>query len=263
MADELSYPERLLAIGLAIVGEYVGAKQHYLLECKLCQHQWTATPLSKLQAYKKYAFNGCPECHQRRRRASLNVLRAEAKQKLVAKGFELIGDWTGEQNSAVQVEVRNVNCGHTFVSSSCNLLHGNLVCPVCNLELKQKRCKDNNRKVRKKYFETADDWDIYRHTVYSLTREQYKEFQHIINPNDLPRGLAGTFGTYQLDHIVPVRWCFEHNIPEDVCADSSNLQMLTWEDNLQHKHKLKEGMPIPRLFVAMRDVLNIEELFEQ
>lgn len=79
------------------------------------------------------------------------------------------------------------------------------------------------------------------------TRSTYHKHKATINPKTLLRGLAGQEGAYHLDHIVPVRWCFEHYIPIDVCAHYTNLQMLHWNDNVGSRDKIKEGK-VPLIF---------------
>jgi hypothetical protein len=79
--------------------------------------------------------------------------------------------------------------------------------------------------------------------VSALTEETYRNFKHIINPNNLPRGRAGVQGAYHLDHFVPTRYCFDNNIPPEVCADASNLQMLGWRENVGSRHNIKGVIP--------------------
>jgi len=156
----------------------------------------------------------------------------------------------GDMNStALNVNVRNKQCGHTFTSTSKNLLTRDVVCPICNKEEKIKRLNANSKARSVEYHKTADLWDSYRHRVYMKTRSTYHKHKAIINPTNLPRGKAGREGAYHLDHIVPVRWCFEHDVPAEICADHTNLQMLHWNDNVGSRDKLKENIKTPNIFI--------------
>jgi hypothetical protein len=60
-----TYPEKLLKIGLVIIGEYIGAKSHHDMRCLKCGGIHNSTPLSKLQTAKTRPNNyGCPNCNK-------------------------------------------------------------------------------------------------------------------------------------------------------------------------------------------------------
>ncbi len=65
-------------------------------------------------------------------------------------------------------------------------------------------------------------WQLYSKTVRNLTEQVYREYKHVINPQGLQRGLYH----YDLDHIVPIFFGFQNNIPEELMASIDNLQML-------------------------------------
>lgn len=60
------YELELLKIGIKLGESFKRANAHHQLICTRRGHQWVATSLSKLQAYKKYGHNGCPECNNTR-----------------------------------------------------------------------------------------------------------------------------------------------------------------------------------------------------
>src|SRR5574343_652407 len=72
------------------------------------------------------------------------------------------------------------------------------------------------------------EWQQYRRDARLLTTKIYNKHKHIINPLNLPRGLAGVEGAYHLDHIVPISHGFVYNIPVDEIAGINNLQMIPW-----------------------------------
>lgn len=73
----------------------------------------------------------------------------------------------------------------------------------------------------------------YAKQVRQLTEKNYSEFKHIINPNNLTRGIK----EYHLDHIVPVIKCFALEITVEEAASIKNLQILWYKDNLQKGYK--------------------------
>lgn len=243
-----TYPTKLLEIDIELQESFKGAKIHHRMKCLKCKTKWVATPISKLQAFKKCGFNGCPNCHLDRQIAEKKISRAKNIQTLVDKGLEIISDWSGARvsdanNTPIAVTVRNTICGHTFTSSSVNLLTRNLTCTVCGIKERTSHINDWSKQNSDEWKKTATEWKIYKSTVTKLTKQAYKQYKVIINPNNLPSGKAGTEGAYHIDHIVPIRYCFNNNIPEEVCAHYTNLQMLNWRDNVGSRDKLKEYVP--------------------
>jgi len=250
-----SYPTKLSNIGLRICGVFKGAKRHHTLECFSCGHRWTATPVSKLQAHKKWGTNGCPACHLIRETDRKNISRANNISRVKSRGLEIISDWSGQlvtdapkESIPIDVTVKNIKCGHTFTSSSKNLLSRNVSCPICAREYKNGVITASSKARSKHWALSASEWKKYRSEVTKLTRISYRSHHPVINPSSLPAGRAGTEGAYHLDHIVPVRYCFDNNIPAEICSHWSNLQMLNWRDNVGSRDKLKEGLNVPEIF---------------
>jgi hypothetical protein len=80
--------------------------------------------------------------------------------------------------------------------------------------------------------EDTPEYKKYSNRVQTLTRKNYIFYKEEINPENLPRGVAGRKGSYHLDHKISVRYGFDNNISPDVIADKSNLQMLPWRENV-------------------------------
>lgn len=95
----------------------------------------------------------------------------------------------------------------------------------------------------------------YSNAVHYLTSVTYNQFQNEINPNQLPRKKAGSKGGYQLDHIFPIIEGFLNNIPPEFLAEKTNLQILSWEENLSKSDNLDEEI-IPDL---IKDFLRNKE----
>lgn len=75
--------------------------------------------------------------------------------------------------------------------------------------------------------EQLSEWQQYNKRVRNLTEKNYREYKIVINPNNYNRGNK----EYELDHIVPVFYGFQNQIPEELVASVENLQMLKQKDN--------------------------------
>lgn len=247
---DLTYINKLKLIGIVLLEPYKGAKAHHNMKCTECSSVWNATPIAKIQAFNKWRTGGCPACSATRRLKEYQNIRQQNIEKLTNRGFDILSEWdgtTGLSKDAISlpVTVRNTNCGHTFTSASKNLLTRNVTCPVCAQQLKTKNINDSSKQRSDHWALSAPEWKQYRSNVTKLTKLSYKQHKDTINPNNLPTGRAGTMGAYHLDHIVPVRYCFDNNIPIHVCSHWSNLQMLNWKSNVGSRDKLKPNVKIP------------------
>lgn len=245
-----SYPEKLKTIGITLLEEFCGAKKHHKMKCDVCNYEWIATPISKLQNFKKWGRGGCPECTQKEQ---FQETRKQNIQIILDRGFEILSDYNGSramdrEGTSTSITVKNKTCGHVFTTDAKNFIARNINCPTCNNAVKRAKFQQFNIDRSVEYMKTAELWDQYRHKVYMATRRTYYKYSSIINPNNLPRGLAGQEGAYHLDHKVPVRWCFEHYVPVNICAHVDNLQMLHWLENLETKDNIKEDVEIPPIF---------------
>ena len=72
----------------------------------------------------------------------------------------------------------------------------------------------------------------YKRIVNRLTN---KVVNLIPGYNKSKRGRAGIRGAYQVDHIITIKHGFLNGIPHKVIANISNLQFITWEDNLKRR----------------------------
>lgn len=80
------------------------------------------------------------------------------------------------------------------------------------------------------------EYKKYCNKVHRLTSKIYKENIDIINPNNFPRTICGVDGGYQLDHIEPIKECFDAGKPAEYCARIDNLRMLPWRENLMRNY---------------------------
>lgn len=86
--------------------------------------------------------------------------------------------------------------------------------------------------------EDTPEYRRYANRVHKLTKTIYEQNITLINPNNLTRTLAGVDNGYQLDHIIPVRYGFDNNIPPEEIARLENLRMIPWKENVQKGKKL-------------------------
>jgi len=231
----MSYPLRLKNIGITLIDQYTTAKAHHRMRCDSCNHVWSATPISKLQNYKKYKTNGCPACHTHRKRTLADKINRKNISKMESLGFSIQSEYTTYKSPIV---VRNNNCNHTWTTTPERIIGSNVKCKICNDLIKQTRFTIQNAKRKQTFNDTASDWERYKSDVRKKTEQQFIQHQSTLNPNNHPRGLAGLEGVYQLDHIISVKWCFENDVPYDKCSDVSNLQFIPWQQNLHKKHRM-------------------------
>ena len=140
-----------------------------------------------------------------------------------------------------------MQCGHIFTSNAVNLLRRGVECPICAKQLKTNNINHWSELNSARWRQTATEWQKYKSTVTKLSRQSYITNKHSINPDNLPTGRAGTEGAYHIDHIVPIRYCYDHQIPAELCAHHTNLQMLGWLENVGSRDKLKPGLDIPKI----------------
>lgn len=96
------------------------------------------------------------------------------------------------------------------------------------------------RKLGVVRYKNIPEYQRYKTKVYHLTEKTYVENFEELNPHKYPRTLCGIGGGYQIDHIQSVRKCFDMGWTAEQCSHKSNLQLITWQDNLQ-KRTWSEG----------------------
>ena len=252
---DVSYYNYLVEeVGLQPTDRELSSNQHQDIICLTCAHVFNATPKSKVANFKKWGVKGCPKCTWKGRYDEINKVNiAKLEEK-----FELLSDY-GIDNY-IDLTVRNKECGHVFTSRKGNLLNRDVTCPVCNVERKRARLKANSDEMHKNSIVTKTGFKKYRQLVDRATRATYKDHKNKINPHDYPRALAGEEG-YHLDHIVSVKFCFQNDIPIEICSDYKNLQMIEWKANLTKKSK--PVVRFPEIFYPyIKSALKIDEFID-
>ena len=91
-----------------------------------------------------------------------------------------------------------------------------------------------SRKIRNP---ATPEYKKYARQVHSLSQKIYEENKHIVNPNNYLRTLCGVENGWQLDHIIPVKECFEKGLTPQEASRVTNLRMLPWKENLMRNFK--------------------------
>jgi hypothetical protein len=76
------------------------------------------------------------------------------------------------------------------------------------------------------------EYTRYSQAVHNLSHKIYLENIDSLNPNRYPRTLCGVEGGYQLDHIIPIKECFNKGLSVHEAASITNLRLLPWKVNL-------------------------------
>lgn len=218
---------------LLLLEPYVGSKIHHQMQCLDCDHVWSATPLSKAQAWVKNGVNGCPECNTKRKKASCEEwqLIVDAMPHLQVDMDALCSMARLARN---KISVKNIDCGHTFVVSVSNLLSQGVKCTVCNTARKSQVFRDRNIASTLPH-EEVKLWRRYKAVANRLST---------LNAPPMPpgtiRGKAGVQDAWQLDHIYPLRKAYNEGWSVVTVSSAENLQWLPWRDNLMKRDKLPE-----------------------
>jgi hypothetical protein len=81
------------------------------------------------------------------------------------------------------------------------------------------------------------EYKRYARQVHSLSQKVYNQNSQLINPNNYTRTLCGVEDGWQLDHIIPIKECFEKRLTIEEASSVTNLRMLPWKDNLMRNFK--------------------------
>lgn len=240
-----TYPKLLASENrIKLLEPFTGAKKHHKMQCLVCGHVWSATPISKRQTLKKNGVSGCPNCNNKRKKTSCDAIQQKHIIALHERGIEIVGDYAGLRSMAKKVTFHNRNCGHTFERYPGYVVSGATDCTVCGKQKRTSTINNWSETNSTKWHQTATEWQQYKSVVGKLTEKNYSEHKKLINPQKFRRGRAGSIGAYHLDHIVPKRFCFDNDIPPELCADATNLQMLPWEANVSSRNTIKGHVPV-------------------
>lgn len=87
------------------------------------------------------------------------------------------------------------------------------------------------------------EWVAYAKHVRQASKVTWRQHAAHLNTQARLIGPSGVPGVYQLDHVVPVRHCWEHGIDVSDAVAASNLQVIPWRLNgLRTRHFRLEHM---------------------
>lgn len=246
----ISYPDMLKEyIGITLLEPYKGAKIHHLMKCDSCGHEWSATPISKMQNFKKYPNGkGCPECYQRTRHDKHTDTRMEVIKTIKNAGLQILTDGYDGKRGDIYFTIRvlHEDCGHEFDLGVANFLNRKLTrensCKICGIIKRSEQLTETSIARHIEWLKTASEWDLYKYEVELETRASYRKYKDVINPLNLLRGSEGNM--YHLDHIISRRYCFENNIPVELCGHPDNLRMIPWRENISKGMRIVTEIPI-------------------
>lgn len=113
-------------------------------------------------------------------------------------------------------------------------------CPACKHKVHSDRLKGRPSSNKGKTYPSSSGENHYKHNpnrsdfmrykskVGAVTRKQ--DISTLEN-YDKPRGISGTPGVYQLDHIKSIKQGWKEGISPEEIGDISNLQFLPWLEN--------------------------------
>lgn len=112
----------------------------------------------------------------------------------------------------------------------------------CNEYKNKLKCADRSYMQSEAYSQslskpTTPSYKKYAGKVHRLSQKIYEEHKQMLNPEDFKRTLCGIDGGHQLDHIIPIRYGFDNNIPPENIARLENLRVIPWKENLTKGNK--------------------------
>lgn len=143
-------------------------------------------------------------------------------------------------NSCHLVECRCVDCNSTFTRQYYKVRNKPTRCKPCvDIHRGKTRNFDYVNRNGKYYFgdqhhnwnPNKSEYKKYKSRVMYYTRKAYKENKQELNPNNHKLTVAGTLNGYQIDHIIPIKYGFENNLPPETIGDINNLRIVTWKEN--------------------------------
>ena len=91
-------------------------------------------------------------------------------------------------------------------------------------------CKQLGYESWQHWYDTLPERKRYYYDVWRLTEAN----AHLIPGYDPElRGIAGTEGAYQIDHVIPISKGYSDSIDPSVIASPENLRFIPWQENLQ------------------------------
>ena len=130
-------------------------------------------------------------------------------------------------------------CSHPYCSNTFEVVISKVrlyCCHRCHSLTLDNSHLQSPEVLKKRTKETTPAYKKYKGLVHRLSGYTYTKNIDIINPNLYTRTLCGVEGGWQLDHIIPIKECYEKGISPEEAASIHNLRMLPWKDNLMRNY---------------------------
>ena len=184
------YIRELTEMGYELLEDNVGIRETQDVKCTVCGYVHNLIPFRKLQAAKKYDGGGrCVKCRDNRIKEDAYKLGQQYVDEIKLKGYEVLSEGPYERND--NIDVIRKECGHQFNARIIYLWNGKSQCSVCNNAAKPKRLQKAHEPRLIEYRKTASEWELYKSAVAVATTRLYREYKHIINPNNYPKAKEG------------------------------------------------------------------------
>lgn len=136
-------------------------------------------------------------------------------------------------------EIIHVPCDNrVYCSRSCMYKSDEYIDKLRNIDRAYMQTETYHKAKSKK---TTPAYRKYAGTIHRLSQKIYEQNEKTINPDGYIRTVCGVEGGYQLDHIIPVRFGFDNNIPVEEVARLENLRVIPWKQNLKKGKKVGES----------------------
>ncbi len=129
--EEFAAEVARVAPAIELLGTYVNARTKVVCRCKVCGHEWEATPNHLLRG------SGCPTCAGTSRMSSGEF---SARAAECAPGVEVLTPYV---NARTRIGCRCRECGNTWSPYPKSLLQG-YGCPACGKRASAKHLADLN-----------------------------------------------------------------------------------------------------------------------
>ena len=176
----------------------------------------------------------CQDCYK----ANKKLEQAEQeKTKLQELGYELVSGPTYNKFGKREYSLIRKACGHLYTARFDNIMssvndNGFTPCSECGAKIRIDKCLTGFKDKYGRDYSTFDrskfeDYQILVRIKSDDTFEKFKD--HFTNGGALKRGKTD----HHLDHIVPIKVCFDYGISVEVASSKENLDLVPYQDNLK------------------------------
>lgn len=198
------------------------------------------------------------------------IIDQTVKVKIVASNFKYFSELgyelkklerRGANPQILDVKIEHLKPGSNVRVScrcdDCNELYTQRVCRNTNVcyPCRQREASKGNNYGTKNKGSTVPSMQGENHPRWNPNKSEKRKYTNACNKvttqfdlsvlenSDKLRGLCGVDGAYQLDHIIPIQYGFDNNIPPEIIGHIDNLQFIPWEENNAKRDKLIKEIP--------------------